>query len=181
LKEIFTTQELAKYLKMNPTILRSKARKGEVPAIKLGKQYRFDKEQIDAWLSRKAVAKPLHILVVDDEPVFGKLFKSSLKEPTYRVTTTLSSLEALELMGNEPLDLIFLDLLMPEIDGAELFRRIRQFDRQIPVIIITGYPDSEVMIRAMKHGPFMVLKKPFTGDDILEALTNFTRNPGAKA
>jgi FixJ family two-component response regulator len=69
---------------------------------------------------------------------------------------------------------------MPGIDGAELFGRIRQIDKQIPVVIITGYPDSEVMKRAIAYGPFMVMDKPFTVDDILDAISSFTRNVEAK-
>ncbi|MFC1928367.1 response regulator [Chloroflexota bacterium] len=173
MKELLTVQELAEYLKINPRTIRSKAGKGEIPAIKFARQFRFDKEQIDTWLSHKAVANPLHILVVDDELLVGKLFEESLNKSNYRVKTTLSSLEALELIGNEQFDLIFLDLLMPEIDGAEVFRQIRLVDKQIPVVIITGYPESEVMRKAMEIGPFMVLKKPFTGDDILNTIQSF--------
>lgn len=180
MKEIFTVQELAKYLKMNPRTLQRKARKGEIPAIKLGRQFRFDKEQIDRWLSHRMVGRSLHILVVDDEPLVGELFKDSLNEPGYQVTTTLSSIEALELISTRHFALIFLDLLLPELDGAELFRRIRQIDKQIPVAIITGYPDSEVMKRAIAYGPFMVMDKPFTVDAILDTISSFTRSVEAK-
>ncbi len=173
MKEIFNVQELAEYLKINRKTLQRKAREGEIPAFKLGRQFRFDKEQIDKWLQRSSRGRPVHILVVDDEPLVGQLFKDSLNETGYQTITTLSSIEALELIDNRHFDLIFLDLLIPELDGAELFRRIRQIDKQIPVAIITGYPDSEVMRRAMEHGPFMVLKKPFTGDDILNAVQSF--------
>ena len=173
MKEIFTVQELTEYLKMNPRTLQRKAREGEIPGFKLGRQFRFDKEQIDKWLQRSSIGIPIYILVVDDEPLIGQLFKHSLNETDYQIITTLSSIEALELIGNRHFDLVFLDLLMPELDGAELFRRIRQIDKQIPVAIITGYPDSEVMKRAMEYGPFMVLKKPFTGNDILNTVQSF--------
>jgi DNA-binding NtrC family response regulator len=98
----------------------------------------------------------------------------------YQVTTTLSSLEALELVSNKHFDIIFLDLLIPELDGAELFRRIRQMYKELPVAIITGYPDSDLMRRAMEQGPFTVLKKPFTGDNILNIIRNFTRGTATK-
>ena len=173
MQEILTVQELADYLKMKPGTVRHKARKGEIPAFKLDRQFRFDKEQVDRWLSNRMVGRSSHILVVDDEPLVGQLFKGSLEGTGYQVTTTLSSIEALELIGKRHFDLIFLDLLIPEIDGAELFRRIRQTDKKVPVAIITGYPDSDLMSRAMEHGPFTVLKKPFTGDEILNTVRNF--------
>jgi len=67
-------------------------------------------------------------------------------------------------------DMIFLDLIMPIMSGAELFGRIRDVDDQVPVIIITGYPDSELLNRAMKYGPFLVMKKPFGSEDILRVV-----------
>ncbi|MFC1928918.1 response regulator [Chloroflexota bacterium] len=172
--KLLNSKEIGEYLGIKQVTVRRKALKGEIPSIKIGHRLRFDKQQIDKWLQRNSRGKLVDILVVDDEPLVGQLFRDSLNETGYQVITTLSSIEALELVGNRHFDLIFLDLLMPEIDGAELFRRIRQINKKIPVAIITGYPDSEVMERAMKHGPFMVLKKPFTGDDILNTVQSFS-------
>jgi excisionase family DNA binding protein len=171
--KLLSTRKIAEYLDMAPLTIRRKVKNGEIPSIKIGNRLRFDKQEIDKWLQRNSGGRLVHILVVDDEPLIGKLFKASLNEPGYEVTTTLGSIEALELIGKRPFDLIFLDLIMPELDGAELFGRIRQIDKQLPVVIITGYPDSEVMSRAMEHGHFTVLKKPFTGDDILNAVQSF--------
>ena len=86
-----------------------------------------------------------------------------------------SSLEALELVSNKHFDIIFLDLLIPELDGAELFRHIRQIDKKLPVAIITGYPDGDLMRRAMEHGPFTVMKKPFNSDQILDIVRSFVQ------
>ena len=180
MKEILTVQELAEYLKMNPKTLQRKAREGEIPAFKLGRQFRFDKEQIDRWLSHKAVTKSLNILLVDDDSIIRDLFTQSLEGLGHNITTSANGVEALEFVTKRRFDLIFLDLLMPGIDGAELFGRIRLIDKQVPVIIITGYPDSEVMKRAIEHGSFTVMNKPFTGDDILDALSSFIRSVETK-
>jgi DNA-binding NtrC family response regulator len=83
------------------------------------------------------------------------------------------------MIGERRFDLIFLDLVMPLLDGAELFGRIRNVDKQVPVVIITGYPDSELLSRAMKYGPFLVMKKPFGSEDILKVVRDLTdRNIG---
>ncbi len=174
MNELLTTQQIAEYLKLKPVSVRRKAKRGEIPSIKVGSRIRFDKRQVDRWLSQQSSGQPMHILIVDDEPVIGQLFRDSLDDHIYRVTTTLSSLEALELIKNRHFALIFLDLLMPELDGAELFRQIRLVNSGVPVVIITGYPDSEIMNRAMEHGPITVLRKPFTGDDILSTVHSFT-------
>lgn len=172
MEKLLTVKEIAEYLRLSRETVLRKARKGEMPAIKIGRRFRFVKEQIDDWLLHKVVGTA-HILVVDDEPVIGQLFEDTLKQNGYRVSTALSSLKALELLKKHPFDLIFLDLKMPELDGAELFRRIRQINNRVPVVIITGYPDSELMARAMEYGPFLVLKKPFDSSDIVNAVSSF--------
>jgi len=171
--ELITAQELARYLKLNPTTVIRKAHKGEIPAIKIGKHFRFDKEQIDKWLLRQTVGRPLQILVVDDEPIIGKLFKDSLEVIGYQVVSEPSSIKALNLVARGHFDLIFLDLVMPDIDGSEVFRRIREIDKNVPIAIITGYPDSDLLQKANQHGPFLIMTKPFTGDDILQAVNTY--------
>ncbi len=71
--------------------------------------------------------------------------------------------------------MVFLDLKMPGIDGAELFRQIRITKPELPVIIITGYQDSDLMIRALDHGPLGVMSKPFRSSDIITAVNNYLR------
>ena len=177
MEELLTPQELARYLKLNHTTVIRKANRGEIPAIKIGKQFRFDKDQVDKWLFHQTVGRPVHILVIDDELVIGQLFRDSLEKNGYQVTTMSSSLEALELVNRQRFDLIFLDLAMPELDGSELFRRIRKIDKQVPIAIITGYPDSELLKKAKEHGPFMIMIKPFNADEILQAVHTFNQQP----
>ena len=62
---------------------------------------------------------------------------------------------------------------MPGMDGAELFRQIKTIKPRLPVAIITGYPDSEMMARALTYGPFGVMNKPFSESDIIAAVSNF--------
>ncbi len=182
MEQLLTPQELAKYLKLNHTTIIRKAHKGEIPAIKIGKQFRFEKGQIDKWLTQQMVGRQGQILVVDDELPIGQLFRDSLEKNGYQVTAMRNSLEALEMVSRQHFDLIFLDLAMPELDGSELFRQIRKIDKQVPIGIITGYPDSELLKKAKEHGPFLIMIKPFTGDEILQAVQTFSQQSfnGAK-
>jgi len=173
MNELLTTLQIAEYLKLKPVTVRRKAKRGEIPSIKIGNRVRYDKQQIDRWLREGFNRRPLHILVIDDEPVIGELFKDSLNKNDYQVTIILSGLEALELISNGHFDLIFLDLVLPDLDGSEVFKRIKETGKDIPVAIITGYPDSDLMNRAMEHGPFIVLKKPFDSKKILDTVRGF--------
>jgi len=174
--KLLTVKEVAEYLSVKPVTVRRKAKNGEIPSVRIGNRIRFDKQQINRWLQQRTTGRLSHILVVDDELVIGNLIRNTLELGRYRVMTVLGSLEALEIIKQKRFDLIFLDLLMPELDGAELFKHIRGIDKDVPVIIVTGYPDSEVMARAMEYGPFSVIKKPFVINDILEAVRSFSRS-----
>jgi len=175
-EELFTAKELAQYLKVKPQTVLRKARNGDLPSIRVGKRFRFDKKQINRRLSEQAAGKPVEILVIDDEPVIGELLRASLEMCGYQITTTTSSRKGLELVAARHFDFIFLDLVMPELDGSEVFRRIREMDRDITVAIITAYSDSELMKKAMEYGPFLVIKKPFAIVEVIEAVRSFIRN-----
>ncbi len=86
----------------------------------------------------------------------------------------------LELVKQQDFDLVFLDLKMPEMDGAELFRQIKTIKPKLPVTIITGYPDSDMMARALAQGPFGIMSKPFGESDIVAAVANFLRVTGGR-
>ncbi|MFC1931219.1 response regulator [Chloroflexota bacterium] len=171
MKKLISTKELAEYLNVKPLTIWRKVQSGEIPYVKIGNRLRFDKQKVDKWLQEK-VRRVAQILVVDDEPVVGDFIKNALDGSRYQVMIVLSSLEALEIIKQKRFDLIFLDLVMPELDGAEVFKYIKERDKDVPVIIISGYPDSEIMTRAMEHGPFLVLKKPLMIDDIITTVHN---------
>ena len=179
-EDLLTAKELAQYLKVKPQTVLRKARNGDLPAIRVGKRFRFNKKQINRWLSERTVSKPVEILVIDDEPVIGELLRDSLEMCGYRVTTTTSSRQGLELVAARRFDLIFLDLVMPGFDGSEVFRRIREMDRDTTVVIVTAYSDSELMKKAMEYGPFLVIRKPFAIVEVIEAVRSLTGRPGVE-
>ena len=64
---------------------------------------------------------------------------------------------------------------MPGMDGAELFRQKNTIKPKLPVTIITGYPDGDMMARALAHGPLGIMKKPFGEQDIVAAVNSFLK------
>ena len=173
--EVMTLQEIAEYLKVNPKTISKLLKTGSIPASRVGHQWRFDKDLIDVWLRQSSIEKVANILVIDDDEALCSFFKDTLEGTGHTVTTVSESSKGLELVKNQDYDLIFLDLKMPGMDGAELFRQIRVAKPKLPVTIITGYMDSDLMTRALTYGPFGVISKPFLGTDILTAVNNFLR------
>jgi excisionase family DNA binding protein len=179
LTELLTTKEVASYLKLRPeTVLRG-VKKGEIPAIKVGGHFRFDRKQIDEWLQDNSTSKKRILIVDDDEPI-RRLFKETLEKNNYHVMTSDNGIKALQLVKSWNFDLIFLDLKMPDMDGVETFRRIRRTNKSVSVVIITGYATSELLQRALKQAPFGVMKKPFGAKDILRSTENFLSGTRAK-
>jgi len=173
--KLITVEEVADYLRVTEKTIYRLLDRGSIPATKVGRQWRFDTASIDNWLQKNSVKAKASILVVDDEEIVRSLFKETLGELGHRVITAETASEGLELVKQQDLDLVFLDLKMPGMDGAELFRQIKAIKPELPVTIITGYPDSDMMVRALAQGPFGVMNKPFGESDIITAVHSFLR------
>lgn len=173
--ELMTLEEVANYLLVTKKTIYRLLERRSIPAMKVGRQWRFDKASIDVWLHQKSTQRAANFLVIDDDETICSLFKDTLEEEGYTVTTVNDSSKGLELVKDKDYDLVFLDLKMPGMDGAELFKQIRVTKPKLPITIITGYPDSDLMVRALTHGPFGVMNKPFNGSDILTAVHNYLR------
>jgi excisionase family DNA binding protein len=173
--QLMTLEEVADYLRVTKKTIYRLLERRIIPSTKVGRQWRFDKTSIDAWLRQSPPEAAANILVIDDDETICSLFQDTLEEAGHAVTTASESSKGLEFVKEQDYDLVLLDLKMPEMDGAELFRQIRMTKPELPVTIITGYPDSDLMMKALDYGPFGVMKKPFSGSDILSAVNNYLR------
>jgi excisionase family DNA binding protein len=171
--ELMTVEEVADYLRVTKKTIYRLLRRDSIPATKVGHQWRFDKDAIDEWLHQNPAGGKKDILVIDDEEMIRSLFKETLEELGHRVTAAETSAKGLEVVKQSESDLVFLDLKMPGMNGAELFQQIKTIKPQLPVIIITGYPDSDMMAQALAQGPLGVMNKPFGESDIITAVSNF--------
>ncbi len=81
----------------------------------------------------------MKILVVDDEKNILKLYKAELEDEGYTVVTANSGKEAIEMFRQENPDLVTLDIMMPDIDGIQVLRQLKQDKPQVPVIMLTAY------------------------------------------
>ena len=172
---LLTLEEVADYLRVTKKTIYRLLERNSIPATKVGRQWRFDKDSIDVWLRQNSIERGANVLVIDDDETLCSLFKETLEGVGHAVTTVSESPKGLELVKDRDYDLVFLDLKMPVMDGAELFRQIRMAKPELPVTIITGYPDSDLMMSALAHGPFGVMYKPFSSSDILTAVKTYLR------
>ena len=173
--DLITVQEISDYLRVTKKTIYRLLERNHIPSVKVGHQWRFDKVSIDKWLNKGSSLTNASILIIDDDEAICSLFKETLEFTGYTVTTVNDASQAIELVRMRDFDLIFLDLKLPNVNGAELFRQIREIKKDIPVTIITGYPDSDLMMSALEYGPLGVMKKPFTINDVLTAAKNYLR------
>jgi two-component system alkaline phosphatase synthesis response regulator PhoP len=109
---------------------------------------------------------PQKILVVDDEPEIVKLVRAYLEAADYQVVTAKNGREALLVTRHEKPDLIILDLTMPEMDGLEFTRRVRQ-EKNTPIIMLTARVEETDRIIGLELGADDYVPKPFSPREIV--------------
>jgi DNA-binding NtrC family response regulator len=125
------------------------------------------------------------ILVVEDEQSFQKMlkqyFRSQIKERKYQFIFAENGKEALkEIAGNNQIDLMIVDIKMPQIDGLELLTILSYMNLKIDTIIISAYGDMDKIRKAMNEGAFDFLMKPFDLEVLEKAIENNLRRKAAK-
>ncbi|WP_316414659.1 response regulator [Mesoterricola silvestris] len=112
---------------------------------------------------------PSHILIVDDVPRNLQVLALLLDKAGYRVSMAMDGAKALAMVQVEPPDLILLDVMMPELDGLEVCRRLKADPsvREIPVIFLTAKAELEDLQEGFRLGAVDYVTKPFRGGELL--------------
>ena len=107
------------------------------------------------------------VLIVDDKQVMRDSVAATLQRAGYTVVAAPDGEAALRLCGKHRPAAVVTDLKMPEMDGLDLLERLRAADEQLPVVLMTAYGTIGDAVRAMKHGAFDFIQKPFEGDQLV--------------
>jgi CheY-like chemotaxis protein len=112
--------------------------------------------------------KPI-ILCVDDEPANLKLLENILVPRGYEVVSSENGKDALQKMKTRTIDLVLLDLMMPEMDGLQVSRKIKENKtyKNIPIIMLTAYTGAESYIKSLTGEVFAYVQKPFETDELV--------------
>jgi len=106
------------------------------------------------------------ILIVDDDEVMRETLSDVLKRGEYEIYSVGSGGESLSVIKKNIIDLILLDMRLPDGDGLELLKKIKEFDTEILVIIMTAYSDIQTAVSAMKSGAYHYINKPFDLEEL---------------
>ncbi len=110
------------------------------------------------------------VLVIDDEPVLQDVLGTLLPQHGFEVRPAVSAAEGMRLLREEEVDVVLLDLMLPDRHGLELLPEIRSYDPQLPVVVVTAYSSIESAIEAMRLGAFHYVPKPFNNQELLNLL-----------
>lgn len=104
----------------------------------------------------------MHILVVEDEPQMAAFIRQYLEEESHHVVMAVNGTTALDFASSTPFDLIVLDIMLPEINGYEVARRLRRNNNHTPILMLTAKDADEDIVRGLDQGADDYLTKPFS-------------------
>ncbi|MEK6274869.1 MAG: response regulator [Actinomycetota bacterium] len=173
-----TLGQAAKYLGMAQSTIRKWSDNGRLPAFYTpGGHRRYRRSDLDHFLERGGSAAPRRgegrrlILIVDDDDRLREFVRVNLEMEGYSVREATNADEGLRALEDEPPDLILLDVMMPEVDGWEMLRRVQERHGvgAIPVIMFSGKVDEQSLKTATSRGAQGFIGKPFNPQDLIES------------
>jgi len=109
----------------------------------------------------------IRILLAEDEPALAHIVRESLEEQDFKVTLCANGKQALQKYTEERPDILALDVMMPEMDGFEVAKRIREKDKTTPIIFLTARSQPKDVVAGFESGANDYLKKPFSVEELI--------------
>ena len=116
------------------------------------------------------------VLVIDDDKDSREMMKYYLEKQGLLVVTAGDGEEGLNILEKEHVSIVLSDIVMPKVDGIEFLKRVRQYNLQAEVIMITGQSSVEKCIDVLEHGACQYLIKPVNLEDVLASIDRAKRN-----
>jgi excisionase family DNA binding protein len=172
--DVMNAEQAAAFLGVHMETMRKLARQARIPGFKVGREWRFRREFLLRWADEQQPVARLSVLVTDDDPLFSRSLYRLLRSQGHRPLLAQSGPVALEVVAAEKVDLILLDLVMPGMTGPQFLQRLRLMEPDLPVVIVTGYPDGPLMQEAMDYAPLLLLPKPLDPNHLKRTLRTVT-------
>ena len=170
-----TLGQAAKFLGVAQSTIRKWSDLGRVPAFYTpGGHRRYKRGDLEAFLERSGPGKPARgplVLLVDDDPQVREVVRINLEMEGYAVREAANAEDGLAALEDEAPDLILLDVMMPQVDGWEMLRRVheRHGVGSIPVIMFSGKVEEDSLRAATSRGAQGFIGKPFNPQQLIES------------
>ena len=178
---LMTVKETAEYLRIPLPTVYYLVQRGQLPAIQIGGRWRVKKDALDRDVLRAEEQGQPTVLVIDDDESLQDMFKLFLKRNGFSRLVVGTGKDAIAALSKQKFDFCFLDLQLPDITGDEVYAVAKAKHPELPIVIITGYPDSQMLDNILRHGPVTVLKKPLQVAQLQQALRLLGHKITAKA
>ena len=165
--ELMTVKETAKYLRIPLPTAYHLVQRGQLPAIQIGGRWRIKRSLLDRDVLKTEASDQPTVLVVDDDEDLQTTFKQFLKKAGFGRIVVGSGAEAISYAEKQKFDLVFLDLQLPDMSGDEVYLRLKELHPDLPIVIITGYPNSSMLSKILQNGPVTVVKKPIEFEQLI--------------
>lgn len=116
------------------------------------------------------------ILIADDNVAMGEMFKVVLGDEGIGVDVVIDGESAIQQVQKKNYDVVFIDVIMPGLDGVETLEKIRQFNKNIKVVLMTGYTVQEKLERAKQFDVYDIIIKPIEINNILKIIDDIKKN-----
>jgi two-component system, OmpR family, response regulator len=122
--------------------------------------------------------RTIRILIIDDDPDICDYMRLMLSRQGYEVESNVDPEEGLNMLRENEFHLLILDLMMPKIHGTQMLEEIRKFDKDISIIISTGYPSVDTAVLSLRYKVADYIKKPFDLKEFEQSVERILREKG---
>ena len=180
-QNLMTAKETAEFLGIPLPTVYYLMQRGQLPAVQIGGRWRVKRDLLERDVLRNQEDAQPTVLVVDGDVGIQSMFKLFLKKQGFARVVVGTGREALAALHKQKFALFFLDLQLPDMTGDEIYKQAKEIDPSVPIVIITGYPDSQMLDNILRHGAVTVLKKPLQVEVLEQALKMMGHELRAKA
>ncbi|RYJ41202.1 response regulator transcription factor [Flavobacterium beibuense] len=120
----------------------------------------------------------MKLLIVEDEPQLLSVIRKGLSEKNYDVSAAMDGTTALEMINNNHFDVVVLDLMLPDINGIEICRRLRAVGNFVPILMLTALGSSENIVTGLNAGADDYMAKPFKFTELEARINALARRAG---
>lgn len=179
-----TTDDVLEYLQINLRTVYRLIDAGKLPAVRVGRQWRFRRRDLDAWLDQQRLAAPApgpppavvtagprHVLVVDPDGTARDVVASALRGAGHTVDTAPDGVVGASRLGTATYDLVVTELQLPALDAFAMVREGRRHTPGLRVMVVTGHSTEAAAIEALNFGVTGYLVKPVRAAEIVAAAT----------
>ena len=121
-----------------------------------------------------------HVLIVDDNEEVRQLFCDIIGMLGYNPTAVGSGVTALQQLKTSPFDLVILDMRMPDLNGLDTFKAIRQFEPTVPIVLTTGFGIDQSVREGLSMGALLCLEKPFAVSRAMDTIREIIEKESPK-